>query len=89
MSEKTKSTVKALIRVAVAMIIFVLAVINYDRLKNIDVRALVEGSSSVLVAVQYGAFISQNPFSLLYPPPLYIFQREWLFRRLRLHLSAL
>ena len=36
MSEKTKSTVKALIRVAVAMIIFVLAVINYDRLKNID-----------------------------------------------------
>ena len=51
MSEKTKSTVKALIRVAVAMIIFVLAVINYDKLKNIDVRALVEGSSSVLVAV--------------------------------------
>ncbi|MBE6772678.1 MAG: TVP38/TMEM64 family protein [Ruminococcaceae bacterium] len=73
MSEKTKSTVKALIRVAVAMIIFVLAVINYDRLKNIDVRALVEGSSSVLVAVLtiWGVYLTKSilfiiPASLIY-----------------------
>ncbi|MBQ7005960.1 MAG: TVP38/TMEM64 family protein [Clostridia bacterium] len=73
MSEKTKSTVKALIRVAVAMIIFVLAVINYDKLKNIDVRALVEGSSSVLVAVLtiWGVYLTKSilfiiPASLIY-----------------------
>lgn len=73
MSEKTKSTVKALIRVAVAMIIFVFAVINYDKLKNIDVRALVEGSSSVLVAVLtiWGVYLTKSilfiiPASLIY-----------------------
>ena len=39
MSKKTKSTLMALLRVAVAMTIFVLAVRYYDELKNIDVRA--------------------------------------------------
>lgn len=73
MSEKTKSTLKALLRVAVAMIIFVLAVINYDKLKNIDVRALVEGSSSVLIAVLtiWGVYLTKSilfiiPASLIY-----------------------
>ena len=73
MSEKTKSTIKALIRVAVAMIIFVIAVINYDRLKNIDVRALVEASSSMLVAVLtiWGVYLTKSilfiiPASLIY-----------------------
>jgi len=51
MSKKTKSTLMALLRVAVAMVIFVVAVIYYDELKNIDVRAIVEGSSSVAFAV--------------------------------------
>ena len=51
MSKKTKSTLMALLRVAVAMTIFVVAVIYYDELKNIDVRAIVEGSSSVAFAV--------------------------------------
>ena len=51
MSRKTKSTLMALLRVAVAMTIFVLAVKYYDELKNIDVRAIVEGSSSVALAV--------------------------------------
>ncbi len=73
MTEKTKSTLKALLRVAVAMIIFVLAVINYDRLKNIDVRALVEGSSSVLIAILtiWGVYLTKSilfiiPASLIY-----------------------
>ena len=73
MSEKTKSTVKALIRVAVAMVIFVLAVINYDKLKNIDVRALVEASSSVTIAVLtiWGVYLTKSilfiiPASLIY-----------------------
>lgn len=51
MNSKTKSTLMALVRVAVAMVIFVVAVIYYDELKNIDVRAIVEGSSSTAVAV--------------------------------------
>ncbi|MBQ6601117.1 MAG: TVP38/TMEM64 family protein [Clostridia bacterium] len=73
MSEKTKSTVKALIRVSVAMIIFVIAVINYDRLKNIDVRALVEASSSMAVAIFtiWGVYLTKailfiKPASLIY-----------------------
>ena len=73
MNEKTKSTVKALIRVAVAMIIFVLAVVNYDRLKNIDVRALVEASSSTLIAILtiWGVYLTKSilfiiPASLIY-----------------------
>ena len=51
MSKKTKSTLMALLRVTVAMVIFVVAVIYYDELKNIDVRAIVEGSSSVAFAI--------------------------------------
>lgn len=51
MSEKTKNTLKALLRAAVAMIIFILAVINYDKLKNLDVRALVSASSSMFAAI--------------------------------------
>lgn len=73
MSEKTKSTVKALIRVAVAMIIFVLAVINYDRLKNIDVRALVDASSNMVIAILtiWGVYLTKSilfiiPASLIY-----------------------
>lgn len=73
MSEKTKSTVKALIRVAVAMIIFVVAVINYDRLKNIDIRALVDASSSILIAILtiWGVYLTKSilfilPASLIY-----------------------
>ncbi len=73
MNEKTKSTVKALIRVAVAMIIFVLAVINYDKLKNIDVRALVDASSTVAAAVItiWGVYLAKSilfiiPASLIY-----------------------
>lgn len=73
MNEKTKSTVKALIRVAVAMIIFVLAVINYDKLKNIDVRALVEASNSMVIAILtiWGVYLTKSilfiiPASLIY-----------------------
>ena len=73
MTEKTKSTVKALIRVAVAMIIFVIAVINYDKLKNIDVRALVEASNSMLLAILtiWGVYLTKAilfiiPASLIY-----------------------
>ena len=51
MNQKTKSTLMALLRVAVAMTIFVVAVVNYEKLKNIDVRALVNASSSFVIAL--------------------------------------
>lgn len=73
MSNKTKATLKVLIRVAVAMIIFVVAVMNYDRLKNIDVRALVEASSSMIFAILtiWGVYLTKAilfiiPASLIY-----------------------
>ena len=73
MTKRTKETLLALLRAAVAMAIFVLAVINYERLKNIDVRALVEGSSTVIAAICtiWGVFIVKSvlfiiPASLIY-----------------------
>lgn len=51
MTYKTKSTLGALIRVAVAMTIFVVAVLNYEKLKNIDVRALVDASTNMIIAI--------------------------------------
>ena len=63
----------ALLRVVVAMTIFVLAVRYYDELKNIDVRAIVEGSSSVAFAVAtiWGIYLVKAvlfiiPASLIY-----------------------
>ncbi len=51
MNYKLKSTLGALLRVAVAMTIFVIAVLNYEKLKNIDVRALVDASTSMIIAL--------------------------------------
>lgn len=73
MSEKTKSTIKALLRVFVAMIIFVLAIINYDKLKNVDIRALVDASSNMFIAIItiWGVYLTKSilfiiPASLIY-----------------------
>lgn len=73
MKEKTKSTLLALLRAAVAMAIFVVAVINYEKLKNIDVRAIVAASSGVAVAVAaiLGIYLVKSvlfiiPASLIY-----------------------
>lgn len=73
MKETTKNTLKAIFKASVAMLIFVLAVINYDRLKNIDVRALVDASASLAVAICTieGVFLVKSvlfiiPASLIY-----------------------
>lgn len=73
MNYKVKSTLMALLRVAVAMTIFVVAVINYEKLKNIDVRALVEASANMTVAVLtiWGIYLIKGvlfiiPASLIY-----------------------
>lgn len=51
MSPKVRQNLAAVLKAAVALIIFAAAVINYDKLKNIDVRAIVEASSSLVAAV--------------------------------------
>lgn len=73
MSKRTKETLLALLRAAVAMTIFVLGVINYEKLKNIDVRALVEASTGMIAAVGtiFGIYIVKSvlfiiPASLIY-----------------------
>lgn len=73
MNPKIKSTLLALLRAATAMIIFVIAVVNYEKLKNIDVRALVDASSTVTIAVFtiWGIYLVKSvlfiiPASLIY-----------------------
>lgn len=73
MNYKTKATLLALLRAAVAMTIFVLAVVNYEKLKNINVRAIVDGSSSMIIAVGtiWGVYLVKSvlfiiPASLIY-----------------------
>ncbi len=73
MSKKTKATLLAFLRAGVAMAIFVVAVIEYDELKNIDVRAIVEQSVSTAVAVLtiWGVYLVKSvlfiiPASLIY-----------------------
>ncbi len=73
MTEKTKSTLKVLVRVAVAMIIFVVAIMNYEKLKNIDVRQLVDSADNMVIAVCtiWGVYLTKSvlfiiPASLIY-----------------------
>ena len=73
MNPKIKSTLLALLRATVAMVIFVLAVINYEKLKNIDVRALVDASSTLVAAIAtiWGVYLVKSvlfiiPASLIY-----------------------
>ena len=73
MSKKVKSTLLALLRVAVAMTIFVIAVVNYEKLKNIDIRALVDASANLTIAVFtiWGVYLVKSvlfilPASLIY-----------------------
>lgn len=73
MNYKTKATLLALLRATVAMVIFVVAVINYEKLKNIDVRAIVEQSRNVYFAVGtiWGVYLVKSvlfiiPASLIY-----------------------
>ncbi len=51
MTKKTKDNSLVVLRVAVAIGIFILAIINYDSLRNIDVRAIVDNSTSEIFAI--------------------------------------
>ncbi len=73
MSYKTNATLLALLRAGVAMVIFTLAVINYEKLKNIDVREIVEASANTVIAIAtiWGIYLVKSvlfiiPASLIY-----------------------
>ena len=73
MSRKTKETLKVILRVMVAMAIFVIATVNYEKLKNIDIRAIVDASSSMIIAIGtiWGVYLVKSvlfilPASLIY-----------------------
>lgn len=64
----------ALIRVAVAMTIFVVAVINYEKLKNIDVRALVDASTSFAIALAtiWGVYLVKSVLFIIPAMLIYV-----------------
>ncbi len=73
MKSKHRQNLSAALKAAVALVIFAVAVINYDKLKNIDVRAIVETSSSFAAAVGaiLGVYLVKSvlfviPASLIY-----------------------
>lgn len=74
MNTKTKSTLMALLRVAVAMTIFVVAVINYEKLKNIDVRALVDASTSLVIALAtiWGVYLVKSVLFIIPAMLIYV-----------------
>lgn len=64
----------ALLRVAVAMTIFVVAVINYEQLKNIDVRALVDASASLAIALAtiWGVYLVKSVLFIIPAMLIYV-----------------
>ncbi|MDD6021572.1 MAG: TVP38/TMEM64 family protein [Acutalibacteraceae bacterium] len=50
MKEKTKSTLLLIAKILVAAAILTAVILNYDRLKNLDVRAIVENAPSIYAA---------------------------------------
>lgn len=74
MNSKTKSTLMAFLRVAVAMTIFVVAVLNYEKLKNIDVRALVEASTNMIIALAtiWGVYLVKSVLFIIPAMLIYV-----------------
>lgn len=74
MNTKTKSTIMAFVRVAVAMTIFVVAVVNYEKLKNIDVRALVDASASLAIALAtiWGVYLVKSVLFIIPAMLIYV-----------------
>ena len=73
MKKETKEVLLLCLRAAVALTLFVLAVVYYDRLRNIDVPALVARSASLAAAIAaiWGIYLVKSvlfviPASLIY-----------------------
>lgn len=51
MKENKKETLKLISKIAVALIVVIFVVLNYNKLVNIDIRAIVEAAPSLLPAI--------------------------------------
>ncbi len=73
MNEKTKKNLSLIAKISVFAVIMAVIILNYDRLKNLDVRAIVEAAPSIYsaVAIVLGIFLVKSvtfviPASLIY-----------------------
>lgn len=73
MNEKKKSILSLVAKISVVAVILTVVILNYDRLTNLDIRAIVDSAPSVLVAVAavIGIFFMKSllfviPASLIY-----------------------
>lgn len=73
MNEKAKNTLTLLAKIITVLVILTVVILNYDKLVNIDVRAIVEGAPSVYaaMAIVVGIFFLKSllfviPASLIY-----------------------
>lgn len=73
MNEKTKKNLSLFAKIAVAAVILTVIILNYDKLTNLDVRAIVESAPSIYaaVAVVLAIFLAKSllfviPASLIY-----------------------
>ena len=73
MNDKTKNILSLVLKTGVAAVILTVIILNYDRLTNLDVRALIDNASSIyaaigiLLAVFFGkSLLFVIPASLIY-----------------------
>ena len=67
--KKHRDVLMLILRCAVAITLLVIAVVNYDRLTKIDMRALVDGAGSTAAAVAVIIGVYAVKSCLLYTSP--------------------
>lgn len=74
MTKKQKETAGVIIRAVVAMILFVAAIVNYDKLSNLDVQALLStfSNTGVIVAVVLGLYFVKGLIFVLPASVIYV-----------------
>ncbi len=74
MENKKKETVGIILRAAVAMILFVVAIVNYDKLSGLDVEALLSqfDKTGVIVAVVLGLYFIKGLIFVLPASVIYV-----------------
>lgn len=74
MTKKQKETAGVILRAVVAMILFVAAIVNYDKLSNLDVQALLStfSNTGVIVAVVLGLYFVKGLIFVLPASVIYV-----------------
>ncbi|MBQ8210768.1 MAG: TVP38/TMEM64 family protein [Clostridia bacterium] len=74
MTKQKKETLGIILRAAVAMILFVIAVVNYDKLSNLDVEALLSSfdNTAVIVGVVLALYFAKGLIFVLPASVIYV-----------------